>query len=417
MLQDNPDASGRTLGKAAATGNAGALGDWFGVKPKKKLRELGIEVSALDINEAGLIYSGGKRSSPAVAGQFMLTFDADMAKLAGMPGGRVRFGINRRYGVGLDPHAGLRTLQPTIEVHGRGNVLRLTTLWYEQSFAGDTVRWKIGRSNPGEDFATFSCDFMNVTFCGSQPTEILDRYWVASPISMWSTRVRVQMRALYAQIGAYEINPRNLDERFSLGHLHGATGVLIPVEAGWTHGGNGDGLVGVVKVGAFVSTADQPDALLDKDHRPVPLTGQAALLREGSSGFYLSIEQQVTGRTANGQAISGVTLFFNGTKGDRRTARIEDQMSFGMFLCGLFAPRDTIGLAVGRTHINPRFAETERLSGREAPRSEYAVEFNYKMRPVTWLAIQPSLQWVKHAGGYQSSKNVAFAGVKTVLTF
>lgn len=61
----------------------------------------------------------------------------------------------------------------------------------------------------GEDFANFSCDFQNLTFCGSQPGNLVSGYWVNWPTSQWATRIKLQVsQQTYVQIGAYQVNPR-----------------------------------------------------------------------------------------------------------------------------------------------------------------------------------------------------------------
>jgi porin len=87
-----------------------------------------------------------------------------------------------RNGSNLSDDAGLGTLQQVHEVFGRGQTLRLTQLWYDQKFIDGAVHCKIGRITFGEDFASFSCDFQNLTFCGAQPSNLVGNYIYNWPV-------------------------------------------------------------------------------------------------------------------------------------------------------------------------------------------------------------------------------------------
>src|SRR6202012_4156681 len=111
-----------------------------------------------------------------------------------------------------------------------------------------------GRSPPNNDFAAFSCEFQNLSFCSAAPGNFVTDTWFNWPIGQWSARLRVDGRNAYVQAGAYVINPRDLEERVTLGYLNGATGVLYPFEIGWSPAIAGH--VGTYKIGGWYSTAD-----------------------------------------------------------------------------------------------------------------------------------------------------------------
>jgi porin len=87
-------------------------------------------------------------------------------------------------------NAGLDTLQQVHEVFGRGQTRPLTQFWYDQKFIDGAVDWKIGRITFGEDFASFSCDFQNLTFCGAQPSNLVGNYIYNWPVSQRATRLK-----------------------------------------------------------------------------------------------------------------------------------------------------------------------------------------------------------------------------------
>ena len=118
-----------------------------------------------------------------------MTFDLD--RLLGIPSAQFQVTITERTGRNLSDDAELGTLQQVQEVFGRGQTIRLTQFWYDQKFANGLIDWKVGRMTVGEDFASFSCDFQNLTFCGSDPGNIVGNYIFNWPISQWATRVKL----------------------------------------------------------------------------------------------------------------------------------------------------------------------------------------------------------------------------------
>ena len=99
--------------------------------------------------------------------------------------------ITDRNGRNLGADAGIGNNMLIQEVYGRGQTWHMTQFWLNQSFLDNRVQWKFGRMTVGEDFASFSCDFQNLTFCGSQPGNLVGSYWVNWPTSQWATRLKV----------------------------------------------------------------------------------------------------------------------------------------------------------------------------------------------------------------------------------
>jgi len=114
----------------------------------------------------------------------------------------------------------------------------------------------------GEDFSSFSCTFMNLTFCGSQPGNLVGDYWYNWPVSQWMARLKVSHGDLYAQTAVYQVNPRNLKKDF-FGHTKGGTGVLVPGEIGWSPRIGSRELIGSYKVGGWYTNVDADDVFLD----------------------------------------------------------------------------------------------------------------------------------------------------------
>lgn len=387
----------------------GLTGDWGGARTR--LKDAGWTVQVREKFEAAGNPQGGDRKLGVGAGELRLGVSGDLEKAIGLRGGKVQLTFTDRHGSSLGPSAGLDPLQPFIEVHGRGDRWRLTQFWYEQTLG--VFALKLGRVNPGSDFDAFACDFENLTFCGSTPGNLAGDYWFNAPVSQWGARAKLTFgdEAGYVEAGAYEINPRNLHDGFTLG-FGGGEGTLIPVEAAWTPKLGAAGLPGTYLVGGWYSTADADDVLLAADRAPIPLTDAPALRRANSYGAYLSFEQQVSGEPDG----PGVTLFLNATQTDRRTTRLDRQVAAGVAWKGALAaqPDDEIALAVGATHVNGRAARAERLAGKPEPGSETAVELDYRFQGPQGLTVMPNLQYVRHPGGLDRTAAVV-AGLKVVV--
>ncbi|QJU58977.1 carbohydrate porin [Sphingomonas sp. AP4-R1] len=400
-------------------------GEWGGLRTKA--RDAGIDLTGAYVSEFGANVSGGQRKDATETGQFTFGATVDTDKLFGLKGGTLQASITFRRGHNLaDPsRAGLGTLQQVQEVYGRGQTWRLTELWYQQDLGGG-FDIKAGRMTQGADFNSFSCDFMNLSFCGAPAGNLAGDYWYNWPIAQWGARLRYKTPTWYAMAGAYENNPRNLNNKFIFGYFHGATGVLATGEAGWTPHLGAKGLPGSYRVGGWYNSSDANDLLLGVDRQPFAVTGTNPLRKDSRYGGYVEIQQQLTGTAtvdAKGETktVKGLSIFFNMTQTDRGTQRTDNQTAVGLVLTGAIPGRaaDDIGFAVARTNVNARAAQAEVLAspGSEKPNAEYAAELYYGLHLKPWLVLRPNVQYIVDPGGYSDMKDVVVLGVKSAVTF
>lgn len=405
---------------ATVTPPATMTGEWGGLRTR--LRDDGIDISAGYGSQTAWNISGGQRERVRETGQFVLGAKIDTGTLIGLPGGTFQATVTYRRGEDLGADAGLGVLQQVQEVYGRGQTWRLTQFWYQQAFANDHIDLKLGRLTEGEDFAAFSCQFMNLSFCGAPPGNLAGDYWYNWPISQWAARLRVKNDRFYAMVGAYEVNPRNLDNDFTIGHFHGAQGVMVPVELGFTPRLGSRRLPGSYKVGAWYNSANADDVLLDVNGQPRSITGLAPLRRGGRYGFYIQAQQQLTGTavdTPSGpQTTHGLVAFVNITQTDRRTTVTDNQVAAGLIYTGLlsFRPHDDLGFAVARTNVNGR-AWQGQIGGKPRPNAEYAAELAYGIHVTGWLTLRPNVQYIVDPGGLSDANDVVIFGVKGAVSF
>lgn len=373
----------------------------------------GVDLQVRYISEVAHNLSGGTSHRATETGQLDFTLKADLEKAIGLRGGSMEGVISWRRGKLLDDLAGIDPLQQTQEIYGRGQTWRLTSLWYEQKVGRVSI--KVGRANVGEDFATFPCDFMNLTFCTAQPGNIVGDYWFNAPVSQWATRIKATGKAGFVQIGFYEVNPRNLDRGIFLGRSSGQTGVLIPAELVWKP--TRRGLSGTVRVGGWNDTSHADDAVLDQNHAIADLTQAPALRRNGRWGGWVVAQQHLTGREDSTGKQTGLSVFGRAALADRRTAFLTNQITAGIILEGLppFGD-DALSLAIGRTHVNGRVAAAQRIEPDETPQgNEYVGEAFYSLHPVAGIVLRPDLQLVVHPGG-RARPTALVLGLKSSVT-
>jgi porin len=404
------------------------LGDWNGARTR--LLNAGIDFQFGYVSEVAGNATGGQRQQVAYTDQWVFGATLDLTRLGVVPGGTIQFTWTDRNGSNLSDDASLGTLQQVQEVYGRGQTLRLTDFWYDQKFVDGAVDWKTGRMPFGEDFASFACDFQNLTFCGAQPGNLVGNYIYNWPVSYWASRLKFNLQGFgYFQFGVFDSNPGYLDvAQSALPVIYpGSTGLLIPVELGWLPK-FGD-LPGSYKFGGWYDTSMAPNVVTDINGNPAVLSGLPPAESRGRYGGYVSFVQQVI-RPSQASAAGALSLFLNATMADRRTATTDYQVAGGVTYTGPLRsrPQDDIAFAVGTTHVNGRIAwseELQNLAGQNVAGfspvavqgNEYAMELYYTYRPLAGLQVRPNIQYVIDPGGTSANPNALVFGLKTVANF
>jgi porin len=401
----------------------GLLGDFGGARTR--LYQHGVDLQLSYFAEPAYNISGGSSHLLRSADQITMGVTLNLERLWHWPKATFQLTLTDRNGKNLTSEAQLDTLMQVQEVYGRGNIVRLTEMSYQQVFFGDLLDVKVGRLGVGGSFYGWSCQFMNLSFCGQLPGNIVAT-WYNWPVSQWAARVRLALtEEVHLKAGIYQINPSYLQDENGLAlNPKGTIGALIPVELDWSPKLGADRLPGTYVVGAWQDTANQPDVFLAANYQPQALSpGIPPLERSGERGFYLNGQQQVT--SVDGDVSRGLSLFVNYVHGDPNTATILELFSVGVFFQGPFASRarDVFGFAAGWTHVNPRVAdgqELENSQGSAAPvpvqNAEYPFEVFYNCNVTRWLSVAPVLQYVHHPGGTDAA-DIVVVGVNFGITF
>ncbi len=409
----------------AAASKSWLLGDWGG--SRTRLYEQGVDLQLGLVGEFGYNAAGGSQSIGSFTGQaaFGITFDLD--KLINLPNTKMQVTYTSRFGRNLVEDAQLDTIQLVQEVWGRGQTVRLTQFFLEHRLFEDmlTLRW--GRVAMGDAFAAFSCDFQNLTFCGSQPGNIVGSYIYNWPISQWGAIAKLSLPGFgYVQTGIYDVNGSYLtyENKMLPVWYPDSDGVLIPFEIAWLPKFDGGRLPGSYKFGAWYSTATLSDVVSDVSGNMAATTGLPARQNTGLYGFYLNFAQQVTRNTSPDPA-GGLNAFVNLSVADQQTSVSWMQIAGGLIYTGPFAsrPHDQIAFAAGTTQVNPRLIGVQNtLSGLGlqpdvVSNSEYVFELQYGLALVPGLMVRPNIQYVYTPGTISSNVNILILGLKTVVNF
>ena len=409
-------------------------GDWGG--ERTKLIEQGIDIKADYVGEVGGNLHGGYDNDKTAryADQFGLGVALDLQKLWGWDNTQAKIQLTNRNGYNIsndrvgDPRAG--TLSSSQEVYGRGHMVRLTQLWIQHQFFDNKLDVKAGYFGEGEDFNTFPCDFQNLAFCGSQVGNWATNIWYNWPVSQAAIRVKYNINdELYAQIGAYNQNPSQLEHGngFKLSGS-GTAGTVLPVELVWSPKVNS--LPGEYRVGYYKSTADASDVREDVNGLNAAETGDAYKTHSSKHGYWFVAQQQLTSH--NGDASRGLNIAANATFHDKDTNFIDNYQSVMFVYKGPFdaRPKDDIGIGAARIHVNDDVKKNAELlnasngvSDYDNPvfspirETEYNYELNYGIHVTNWLTVRPNLQYITHPGGVDAVDNALVAGLKIQSTF
>ncbi|MBM1192646.1 carbohydrate porin [Pseudomonas weihenstephanensis] len=404
-------------------------GDWGG--ERTRLIEQGIDIKADYVGEMGANLHGGYNNDKTArySDQFGLGVALDLQKLWGWDNTQAKIQLTNRNGQNIsndrvgDPRAG--TLSSSQEVYGRGHMVRLTQLWIQHQFLDGKLDVKAGYFGEGEDFNTFPCEFQNLAFCGSQVGNWATNIWYNWPVSQAALRVKYNITPeLYAQIGAYNQNPSQLEHGngFKLSGS-GTKGTVLPVELVWSPKVNE--LPGEYRVGYYKSTAPADDVSVD-----ITSTGKDYRVRDSKHGYWFVVQQQLT--THNGDASRGLHIAANATFHDKATNIVDNYQSLMLVYKGPFdaRPKDDIGIGAARIHVNDDVKKSAELinasigvtdysdaSYSPLRSTEYNYELNYGFHVTNWLTVRPNLQYIAHPGGVDKVDNALVAGLKIQSTF
>jgi porin len=402
------------------------LGEWPSVR--SKLNDLGIELSLTATDEAVLNLSGGERRIAQEAGQVALQAEFDLQKSLGLEGARFLVTLVDRWGRDAATGAGIPALQLLNEVYGRGNIIRLEQFAWDQKWFGDQIETTVGRLAFGDEFFSYPCDFINLTFCPGQAGNLVGDYIYNWPVSQWAAVGKLNFGSEgYFKAGVYDSNTaylRTTPNPASLPAFPGESqGVIVPVEIAWTP--KFGALQGSYQFGGWWSSDAAANVATSINGEPILVSGLPGIPGRGRYGFSTVLQQQLTRDPTNADPKNGLNAFFLATYADRRTSTLDYQIFWGLVQYGLgpWRPRDGYGIAVGTTRVNPNIANGQILANALGvgpgfvQRNEYVTEAWYGWQTTPWLNLKLDAQYVICPGGFTTptNRNAFVLGVRTTI--
>lgn len=202
-------------------------GDWGGVRTD--LEDFGIHPFARYLNEVAGNPSGGKHQDITYTDQIDFGIDADLGKLIGLTGGKLRVAATDRNGTSLSEED-IGNLFAVQQDFGGNEMFRLGELSYAQSLFDDRLEFRVGRIFAANDFATspLYCNLMNHAYCARPNTLLYDAPISSYPVATWGGRVKAMPTSdTYLQVGAYEDNPSQAFRDGTDFSTDDATGVFV----------------------------------------------------------------------------------------------------------------------------------------------------------------------------------------------
>lgn len=405
------------------------LGDWAG--NRKHLADEGVDFQVDYTTQSAANLAGGYRTSTTMryADQWTFGSKLDLDKLMNWQGGQFQVTLTNRNGQNLTPYindprtGGLSNVQG---ISARGDYLRLTQFWLNQSLFDNWLEVKLGRVTTNEDFDTASVGmFQNWAMGGGQPGHWRNDRWFNAPVSQWGGRFKLNLpEDVYFQVGVYNQNRANYTKangfRFDMGH---GEGNLIPVELGWKPQLGQDKLQGNYRLGMFYSSTEGGDFHSFKD-------GEYQHNRRAYGGYLLA-EQQLF--AMDGDNKRGLSVSFQYVMNDHRTAKMDNYQSLALAWKGPFdaRPADEIGIGMARIHVNSDY--TKMREGQNAANgvsdyrnpaylplqqgAEWNYELYYNAKATRWLNIRPNLQVVTKPGGVRQVQDALIGGLAADISF
>ena len=376
------------------------FGDWDG--KRSELQQKGYDFNFGYTGEMATLLDAKYASSHGTeyADQFAIGAHLDLNKILGWQDTEAQVTITERNGRSLSQTSDALNghQSSTQEVWGREQTWRLTDFWIKKKFLDQKLDVKVGRFGEGEDFNSFDCDFQNLALCGSQVGNWVGDQWYNWPVSQWATRVKYNIRPdLYAQIGAYEYNPENLErgKGFNLS-TDGSKGAIIPTEVVWLPKVGQEKLSGEYRLGYYYSTADATEI-------------QDTTKTSHKQGVWVTAKQKLFQPV--GQTDRGLTGSVNLTFHDADTNAVTDMQNVALVYKGLAdaRPQDEIAVGLARISMN------DDLNTQQS--EEYNAEIYYGIHATNWLTIRPNVQYVRHVGAYKNGENAWVGGLKLQTAF
>ncbi|HKS33408.1 MAG TPA: carbohydrate porin [Enterobacteriaceae bacterium] len=412
----------------------GLLGDMLGIRPI--IEDHGFHYNLGYLNQVGYNAGGGYDHDRYIAmiDQVALTFNQDLERWTGIPDARIEGNIvNRNHNDSLttkrlqDPRVSFNDISQ--ESWGGQSITRLGWLTFARSFDDRRLTWRIGMMNKVQTFdQIIPCDFQLLSQCGGKSANSLT--WNNWNVHTWGTTLEYKFTPeVTLKGGVMEQNPQASSRSHAWSwSTKGSRGILLPVEIEARP--QIGGLPGAYNIGVLYTNANQTDLYQGKSGG-AGASDPDGYAEHGSTWFlYAGMNQQLTRHRDD--PLRGMSLSLSASRADARSNTMQTVVAASLRYRGFFdaRPEDWIGMGVTWIDMSNDYARNQRalnqLSGateyndpsyRPVPGHSVNAELYYRLRPVSWLEVQPALQYWHRPGGLAETQDAWVMALKTVVTF
>ena len=357
------------------------------------------------ISESAGNVTGGIRQGADYADQILFGVDADLGKLIHVPGGTLHVIGTQRDGRSLSNDFIGNSLAPQ-EIYDGSENTRLTILSYEQKFLNDRLDVEVGRLPAQGAFlvSPLYCDFQNVGVCGSPEIVFNDTGFTFFPTSTYGGHAKYFFNdKVFFHAGVFEVHP-STEERSDHGTnfgVRGATGVIIPLELGYTTTAANDALPRNYGIGALIDESRYNDPATDVAGGNALTSGLPIQSHFGRTLAYGRFDQYVYRPDPTSPV--GLQIFGVASGGTSGAQPQKYQLELGGVYTGPFAsrPYDTVGFVVtdqkysGLGLANVRAARAvQGLNSADVSSDEILLEANYGFQLTPAIRLTPNLQYI-----------------------
>jgi porin len=411
-------------------------GDWGGARTA--LKEKGIELSIVDINEILGVLSGGLERRASYEGRTEFSLDTDLQKLIGWTGGTTHVTVFQIRNSGRTAAENAASLSDPSNIDALATT-RLFTAWFQQNAFDDRVSLRIGQLAADDEFVTSptAAGLISGTFGWPDlHSANLPSGGPAYPLAAPGVRLAVKPTSeLTLQAAVFSGDPAGADctddpqrcNRYGTTFsFHGGAFAIGELQYAVNQDKDAIGLPGVYKLGGWYASAD-----FDDQHYGLSAAGtlvslgadpDASPLRHaGNYGFYAVADQMVW----RGKEQS-LNLFLRGGAVPADRNLVSFYVDGGAGFKGLLPGRadDTLTFGIAYAGISPDAAALDRDAGNVVRDYELVLEASYAAQIAPWWTLQPDIQYIVHPHGGQNPDdpalrlgNALIAGVRSSIKF
>ena len=346
------------------------------------------------------VVAGGNERGARMLGNFEITADADLDRLAGWRGATGRLHLLNNHGRTINDIAG--TLQGIDNIEVADRRTKLYEAWIEQSLAGGRASLLVGLADLNASF--YQNDSAGVLIApafgiGSE----LSATGPNGPSIFPSTALTARLNILIgkqAYIRAAVVNARAgvLGDEMGIDFAM-RDGALLIAEAGSTRGGK-------LAAGIWRYSRRQDDIgapnTAGSPHKRIP------------TGIYILVDQRVAGDEAR-----GVHVFLRAGLSDGKTTSFHGGLQAGMLFRGLISGRAESSLSFGIAHarLSNGLRQVAQGVGERSAAAETGFEITYQDQLAPGLKVQPDVHFIKRAYSAGNSRNALLIGWRMIVKF